>query len=98
MRPMGAKRDLKRAVSVLNESRSAVTPKARGNADGLTAREREVLLMLASGRSNQEIAEALTLSLRTVERHVSNIYGKVGGDGKTGRAAATAYAYQQGLL
>jgi DNA-binding NarL/FixJ family response regulator len=54
--------------------------------------------MLASGRSNQEIAEALTLSLRTVERYVSNIYGKVGGGGKTGRAAATAYAYQQGLL
>ena len=98
LRPMGAKRDLKRAVSVLNEARSAGAPKMRGISDGLTAREGEVLLMLASGRSNQEVAEALTLSLRTVERHVSNTYGKVGGDGKTGRAAATAYAYQQGLL
>jgi ATP/maltotriose-dependent transcriptional regulator MalT len=98
LRPMGAKRDLKRAVSVLNEARSAGAPRKRGITDGLTAREGEVLLMLASGRSNQEIAEALTLSLRTVERYVSNIYGKVGGGGKTGRAAATAYAYQQGLL
>jgi pimeloyl-ACP methyl ester carboxylesterase/DNA-binding CsgD family transcriptional regulator len=56
----------------------------------LSAREHEVLRLAASGRSNDEIAEALTLSVRTVERHLSNVYGKLGLSGRSARAGAVA--------
>ena len=63
----------------------------------LTPREREVIRLLAAGRSNAEIAAELVLSVRTVERHVENIYDKVGVSGRTARAAATAWALAHGL-
>lgn len=62
---------------------------------GLTAREVEVIRLLASGKSNREIADELFLSPKTVARHLSNIFAKAG---VTSRAAATAYAYDQGLM
>ena len=55
----------------------------------LTARERELLAFLAAGRTNREIAAELVISERTVARHVTNIYTKIGAHGK---AEATAYA------
>ncbi|HYI14214.1 MAG TPA: alpha/beta fold hydrolase [Thermomicrobiales bacterium] len=58
---------------------------------GLTAREAEVLNLIAAGLSNQDIADRLSLSIHTVERHTVNIYTKLG---VHGRAAATAYALQ----
>lgn len=61
---------------------------------GLTSRETEVLTLLASGRSNKEIAQHLSLSVYTVQRHVANIYNKIGA---RGRADATAYALRHGL-
>jgi predicted ATPase/DNA-binding CsgD family transcriptional regulator len=64
---------------------------------GLTPREIEVLRLITAGKSNQEIANELTLSVRTVERHISNIYEKIGVYGTTARAAATAYAFSHGL-
>jgi DNA-binding CsgD family transcriptional regulator len=63
--------------------------------DDLTARETEVLVLIAAGKSNREIAEDLVLSVRTVERHITNIYGKIGARGK---ADATAYAMRNGLV
>ncbi|HLZ68813.1 MAG TPA: AAA family ATPase [Dehalococcoidia bacterium] len=63
--------------------------------DGLSARESEVLRLLAAGRSNAEIAAALVLSVHTVERHVANLYGKIGAHG---RADATAYAVRRDLV
>ena len=60
----------------------------------LTAREREVLRLLAAGSSNKEIGAALGLSVHTVERHVANIYTKI--DAR-GRADATAYALRNGI-
>jgi pimeloyl-ACP methyl ester carboxylesterase/DNA-binding CsgD family transcriptional regulator len=57
----------------------------------LSAREREVLELVAAGMSNDEIAERLFLSTRTVERHLSNIYAKLRLSGKSARAAAAAY-------
>ena len=63
----------------------------------LTAREREVLQLLAQGRSNDAIASTLVVSVRTVERHVENIYGKIGVSGRAARAAATAWAFAHGL-
>jgi non-specific serine/threonine protein kinase len=62
--------------------------------DGLTARETEVLQLLARGRTNQEIAADLVISLRTVERHLTNVYTKIGA---RNRADATAYALTHGL-
>ena len=62
--------------------------------DGLTPREAEVLSLLARGSSNREIADALVLSIRTVERHVGNIYRKIDAHG---RVAATAYALDNRL-
>ena len=57
----------------------------------LSRREHEVLELVAAGLSNEEIAERLFLSTRTVERHLSNIYSKLRLSGKAARAAAAAY-------
>ena len=56
----------------------------------LSGREHEVLELVAAGLSNEEIAERLVLSVRTVERHLSNIYAKLRVSGKAARAAAAA--------
>ena len=53
-----------------------------------------MLRLVASGRSNKDIATALSLSERTVARHLSNIFTKTG---VTSRSAATAYAFEHGL-
>jgi ATP/maltotriose-dependent transcriptional regulator MalT len=65
--------------------------------DALTGRERDVLRLLARGRSNVEIASELVVSVRTVESHVAGVYRKIGVGGRTARAAATAYALAHGL-
>jgi DNA-binding NarL/FixJ family response regulator len=63
----------------------------------LTPREAEVLRLLARGLSNDDVAHELVLSVRTVERHVANIYVKIGASGRTARAAATAWAHKHGI-
>jgi DNA-binding NarL/FixJ family response regulator len=62
---------------------------------GLSAREAEVLRLVAGGLTNRAIAQTLTISERTVDRHVSNIYTKL--DVST-RAGATAFAYEHHLV
>ncbi len=62
---------------------------------GLSPREVEVLCLLANGRTSQEMAEALVLSVRTVERHITHIYEKIGA---RGRADATAFALKHHLI
>jgi DNA-binding CsgD family transcriptional regulator len=62
---------------------------------GLTERELEVLRHLAAGETNKAIAAELVLSERTIDRHVSNIFVKLG---VSTRAAATAYAYEHQLV
>jgi DNA-binding NarL/FixJ family response regulator len=76
------------------ERRVAALQAGRG-VGALSAREREVLGLVAEGRTNAEIAAALVLSEHTVHRHVANILAKLG---CSSRAAAVARATEEGLL
>ena len=77
---------------------AAVPGPAGGHAmalpNGLSRRELEVLRLVAAGESNSQIARRLGLSTHTVERHIANLYRKIGA---RGRADATAYALRNGL-
>lgn len=91
---LGARPDLARFASAGGES-GAGRRAAAGDDHGLTPREMEVLLHLASGATNRAIGEELSISERTVERHVSHIFQKLQ---VPSRSAATAYAYEHGLV
>lgn len=65
------------------------------DAHGLSERELEVLRMVAAGATNKAIAAKLVISVRTVDRHLSNIFAKLG---VSSRAAATSYAHEHRLL
>jgi pimeloyl-ACP methyl ester carboxylesterase/DNA-binding CsgD family transcriptional regulator len=69
---------------------------APGPVQELSPREREVMRLVVAGLSNEEIAERLFLSVRTVERHLSNVYVKLRISGKAARAAAAARFSQVG--
>jgi DNA-binding NarL/FixJ family response regulator len=84
-----ASRVRERLDRVGQPSRAATTLPA-----GLSAREAEVLRLVAAGNSNREIARALTLSEKTVANHIANIFAKTGADN---RASATAFAFRHGL-
>jgi DNA-binding NarL/FixJ family response regulator len=86
---LGARPDLARLDA------PAASPAGSDARFGLTARELEVLRLIASGRTNAAIARKLFLSVKTVDRHVSNIFDKL--DVPT-RAAATAFAYQHKMI
>jgi DNA-binding CsgD family transcriptional regulator len=86
---LGAAPDLARVDAFGREG-----PPARF-AHPLSARELEVLRLVAAGKSNRAIAAELFISERTVERHVSNIFSKLN---LSSRAAATAYAYENQLV
>jgi predicted ATPase/DNA-binding CsgD family transcriptional regulator len=88
-----------RTMKVADLIAATVTPTRSGqtcpdpeHSSRLTAREREVLLLLAEGRSNREIGEALYISAATAKAHVANILSKLG---LTSRTAAAAYAHRQ---
>jgi DNA-binding CsgD family transcriptional regulator/tetratricopeptide (TPR) repeat protein len=63
--------------------------------DGLTPRELQVLRLVAEGMTNRDVASRLSISEKTVARHISNIFVKLG---LSTRAAATAYAYRHDLM
>ncbi len=86
---LGAALDLRRIDSLLGREETASGP------GGLSPRELEVLALVAGGATNKRIAEELVISVRTVDRHVSNILAKLG---VSSRAAATAWAHQHGVL
>jgi pimeloyl-ACP methyl ester carboxylesterase/DNA-binding CsgD family transcriptional regulator len=88
-------------VPFLGDTDAALAPIVRFLAEpsesrpaGLTEREIEILGLLAGGASNEQISRALSISTRTVERHIGNIYLKIG---VHNRAEATAYAFQHGI-
>jgi DNA-binding NarL/FixJ family response regulator len=68
---------------------------APGDTRGLTARELEVLRLVAAGRSNRGIAEELVISEHTVARHLQNIFAKLG---VSSRTAASAFAFEHHLV
>jgi predicted ATPase/DNA-binding CsgD family transcriptional regulator len=72
-----------------------VHPAQSTTPEELTAREAEVLRLVAAGLSNQEIAERLTVSVYTVQAHLRSIYGKLG---VSSRSAATRYAWEHQLV
>ncbi len=90
---LGAGPDLARVDAELQAGRRAGGTAAE-NVAGLTAREIEVLRLVAAGKSNRAISEALVISEKTVARHVSNIFLKLD---VSSRSGATAYAYEHGL-
>jgi DNA-binding NarL/FixJ family response regulator len=82
---LGARPDLDRLARLAESARPG----------RLSRREGEVLALVAEGKTNRAIAGELFISEKTVARHVSNIFGKLG---LSSRAEATAYAYQHGLV
>ena len=84
---LGARPDIERLEALIRAD-----GRARG---GLTAREVEVLRLVASGKTNRAVANVLGLSEKTVARHISNILTKIGAPS---RAAATAYAYEHRVI
>lgn len=87
-RSLGAAPDLARVMQLRQRPETATGSR-------LTARQIEVLRLVAAGKSNRAIADALGISEKTTARHVSNIFMKLG---LSSRAAATAYAYRHNLV
>jgi ATP/maltotriose-dependent transcriptional regulator MalT len=84
---LGARAEARRAAALVSSSSDRPA--------GLTAREAEVLRLIAAGNSNRDVAGTLVLSQHTVARHVQNIYAKLG---VSSRAAATAFAVEHQLV
>lgn len=76
-------------------AKGAITPKSGGARDTLTGREQTILLQLAQGQSNKEVALTLDISVRTVETHRKNIKRKLG---ISSTAGLTRYALEHGVL
>jgi ATP/maltotriose-dependent transcriptional regulator MalT len=81
--------------ATVEAGRTAELLGGRPSVAGLTAREIEVLRLVAAGKSNREIAAELYLSVKTVARHLSNIFCKIE---VSSRTAATAFAYEHRLI
>jgi DNA-binding CsgD family transcriptional regulator len=93
---LGAAPDVAALEALRSEISGGGRPKAAaGCPPGLTERELQVLRLIASGKTNKAIARELSLSEKTVDRHVSNIFAKVD---VSSRAAATAFAYERKLV
>ena len=91
---LGARRDADEAAALLRDLGGAGRTAVRGERDELTAREREVLALVASGLSNGEIAERLVIAPKTAEHHVGKVLSKLG---VRSRAEAAAHAVREGL-
>ena len=83
------------AVNSVLEAAGHRLPRRREGLSGLTAREVEVLILLARGLSNKQIAARLVITPKTAGNHIEHIYAKTGA---SGRAAAALFAMQHGLL
>ncbi|MGW5234298.1 response regulator [Streptomyces nodosus] len=84
----------RRLLERLSEPERGARPATQAP-DGLTARETEVLVLIAEGLTNQEIARRLHVSTATVKTHINNLFAKAG---LKDRAQAVRYAYAKGLV
>jgi DNA-binding NarL/FixJ family response regulator len=98
-RMMSPDQALQEQVSIISQAPSQSTPVARkmtiSNPSGLTSREVEVLRLVAQGLTNDQVANQLIISSRTVDTHLTSIYGKIG---VSSRSAATRYAMEHHLV
>ena len=92
---LGATPLLEQVDALIRRGRLAQTPASDARTTILTAREQDVLRLLALGRSNRQIGEDLFISAKTASVHVSNILAKLGAASRT---EAVAVAYRQGLI
>lgn len=95
---LGAEKDFERARYILKNLYKDKANESEKNKFEFTGRELEVLRSIAEGKNNEEIAEKLFLSVRTVEKHLTNIYSKLGISGKSARAYAASYAIKHKLI
>ncbi|MFE9500304.1 response regulator [Streptomyces collinus] len=84
----------RRLLERLSQPEHEPVPATAESPDGLTARETEVLVLIADGLSNQDIARKLHVSTATVKTHINNLFAKTG---LKDRAQAVRYAYAKGL-
>lgn len=103
--------ELRNAIDAVNRGESYLYPSSakhligsflkrvesggKSSIDGLTSREQEVLILIAEGKTNKEIAKHLQLSVKTIESHRSNIFGKLE---INDRVEAVRYAIRRGLI
>ncbi|HEY5881055.1 MAG TPA: LuxR C-terminal-related transcriptional regulator, partial [Nakamurella sp.] len=92
---LGAAADTTRVEDMLASARDRVHGQKHDHGYGLTVREREVVALVAQGRTNREIAATLVISEHTVARHVQNVFGKLG---VASRTALCSFAYEHGLV
>jgi ATP/maltotriose-dependent transcriptional regulator MalT len=90
----GAQGRTTRSILIPSEGPAVPQMKSATHPDGLTAHEVEVLRLVAQGMTNGQVAEQLIISPRTVNSHLSSIYGKIG---VSSRGAATRYAIEHNL-
>ena len=95
---LGANKDFDKAKAILRNLYKENAEDSERNKYEFTGRELEVLRLIAEGKNNEEIAEKLFLSVRTVEKHLTNIYSKVGVSGKSARAYVASYAIKHNLI
>ncbi len=100
-RAVGAAMDIRDtasyALNQIDRAREALTAAGQGagGAEGLTARERQVLRLVAGGATTREISERLFISAKTADNHIQHIYAKIG---SSNRAAATRWAVDHDLV
>jgi len=95
---LGAEKDFEKTKFILKNLYKENTGNSVGNKYEFTGRELEVLRLITEGKNNEEIAKRLFLSVRTVEKHITNIYSKVGVSGKSARAYIASYAIKHNLI
>jgi DNA-binding NarL/FixJ family response regulator len=96
---LGAEKDVdKTRLQLKNLHKTNAESQAMNKKLEFTGRELEVLRLIAEGKNNEEIAGQLFLSVRTIEKHITNLYLKMGVSGKSARAFAASYAIRHHLV
>ncbi|HEY7159846.1 MAG TPA: LuxR C-terminal-related transcriptional regulator [Acidobacteriota bacterium] len=95
---MGAEKYIEKAKQLLKTVHRQHALEQKQDVPEFTGRELEILRLLAEGKNNEEIAQQLFLSVRTIEKHLTNLYLKMGVSGKSARAFAASYAVKRKLF